>query len=69
MVINNRLLLVDPATGAPHAGPDAEKRHVGDHMTRFPPEKGEAMTAVSLFCRFFMGQDPKEKPTMKAIGA
>ena len=44
---------------------EPSSRHVGDHMTRFPPEKGEAMTAVSLFCRFFMGQDPKEKPTMK----
>ncbi len=44
---------------------EPSSRHMGDHMTRFPPEKGEAMTAVSLFCRFFMGQDPKEKTTMK----
>ena len=33
---------------------------------KFPVDKGEAMTAVGLFCRFFMGQDPKEKPVMKA---
>jgi hypothetical protein len=44
---------------------EPSSRHLGDHQTRFPPEKGEAMTAVSLFCRFFMGQDPKEKKTMK----
>ena len=43
---------------------EPSSRHPGDHMTRFPTEKGEAMTAVSLFCRFFMGQDPKEKTTM-----
>ncbi len=41
-------------------------RKPGDHGTRFPIEKGEAMTAVGLFARFFMGQDPKEKPIMKA---
>ena len=43
---------------------EPSSRHPGDHMTRFPTEKGEAMTAVSLFGRFFMGQDPKEKTTM-----
>jgi hypothetical protein len=45
---------------------EPSSRHPGDHATRFPVEKGEAMTAVGLFCRFFMGQDPKEKPVMKA---
>jgi hypothetical protein len=44
---------------------EPSSRHRGEHMTRFPPERGEAMTAVSLFCRYFMGQDPKEKSTMK----
>ena len=34
-------------------------------MTKFPPERGEAMTAVALFCRFFLGQDPKETPAMR----
>jgi hypothetical protein len=43
---------------------EPSSRKPGDHNTRFPPEKGEAMTAVGLFCRFFMGQDPKEKPVM-----
>jgi len=45
---------------------EPSSRHPGDHGTRFPVEKGEAMTAVGLFCRFFMGQDPKETPVMNA---
>ncbi|HEX5053060.1 MAG TPA: prenyltransferase/squalene oxidase repeat-containing protein [Planctomycetota bacterium] len=45
---------------------ERSSRKPGDHGTRFPVEKGEAMTAVGLFCRFFMGQDPKEKPIMTA---
>jgi len=31
----------------------------------FPPEKGEAMTAVGLLSRIFMGQTPEEHPIMK----
>ncbi len=39
---------------------------VNDH---FPAEKGEAMTAVGLLCRMFMGQDdPKEYPILKKHG-
>ena len=45
---------------------EPSSRKPGDHNTRFPPEKGAAMTAVGLFCRYFMNQDPKEKPVMKA---
>ena len=45
---------------------EPSSRKPGEHGTRFPVEKGEAMTAVGLFCRFFMDQDPKEKPIMKA---
>jgi len=45
---------------------DGSSRKPGDHATKFPVEKGEAMTAVGLFCRFFMGQKPEEKPVMKA---
>lgn len=41
-------------------------RKGSEHTAKFPPEKGEAMTAVGLFCRFFMGQDPKDHPVMKA---
>jgi hypothetical protein len=45
---------------------EQSSRKPGDHQTRFPIDKGEALTAVGLFCRFFMGQDPKEKPIMTA---
>jgi len=45
---------------------EPSSRKPGDHGARFPIEKGEALTAVGLFCRFFMGQDPKDKPIMKA---
>ena len=31
----------------------------------FPPEKGEAMTAVGLLCRFFLEQDPADFPIME----
>ncbi len=45
---------------------EPSSRKGGDHSARFPPDKGAAMTAVALFCRYFMNQDPKEKPVMKA---
>ena len=45
---------------------EGSSRKPGEHATQFPIEKGEALTAVGLFCRFFMNQDPKEKPVMKA---
>ncbi len=40
-------------------------RKMGDHATRFPAEKTEALTAAGLFCRFFLGQDPREKECMR----
>ena len=45
---------------------EPSSRKGAEHLARFPVEKGEGMTAVGLFCRFFMSQDPKEKPIMKA---
>ena len=45
---------------------EGSSRKPGEHGVKFPIEKGEALTAVGLFCRFFMNQDPKEKPVMKA---
>jgi hypothetical protein len=45
---------------------EPSSRKPGDHAARFPPDKGAAMTAVGLFSRFFLGQDPREKPVMKA---
>ncbi|MGK0201016.1 MAG: hypothetical protein ACI89X_001426 [Planctomycetota bacterium] len=41
-------------------------RMPGDHGTRFPIDKCETLTAAGLFCRYFIGQDPKNKPIMKA---
>jgi len=43
---------------------ELSSRHPGDHASRFPPERGECMTAVGLFCRAFLGQDPREQPVM-----
>jgi hypothetical protein len=51
-------------TGYTKAG-ERSARRPGDHAVRFPPERGEAMTAVSLFCRYFLGQNREEHPTMK----
>jgi len=45
---------------------ERSSRNPGDHGSRFPVAKGEALTAAGLFCRYFIGQDPKEKPVMKA---
>ncbi|HEX5051504.1 MAG TPA: prenyltransferase/squalene oxidase repeat-containing protein [Planctomycetota bacterium] len=42
----------------------ASDRKPGDHATRFPIEKGAPMTAAGLFCRFLLGEDPKEKTVM-----
>ena len=39
-------------------------RHPGDHEQRFPARHGEAMTAVGLLSRIFLGQDPKDRPVM-----
>ena len=59
--------VTDPATGR-HGYMDRggfSSRRRGDHCVEFPPEKGEAMTAVGLFCRHFMHQDPRENPVME----
>ncbi len=60
--------LTDMASG--HCGytqkGELSSRHPGDHAQRFPIDKGDAMTAVGLFCRFFLGQEPKKVPVMKA---
>ena len=45
---------------------ERSSRKRGDHAVRFPADKTEAMTAAGLFCRFFLGQDPREVPVMKA---
>ena len=57
--------VTDPATGrtgySSIGEPSSRITGVNDH---YPTEKGEAMTAVALLCRFFLGQDPKEVPIM-----
>jgi hypothetical protein len=48
------------------AAGEASSRKPGDHGVRFPAAKTAALTGVGLFCRFFLGQDPAERPVMKA---
>ncbi|MCK5941528.1 MAG: terpene cyclase/mutase family protein [Planctomycetes bacterium] len=45
---------------------ERSSRRKGEHSVRFPPEKTHSLTAVGLFCRFFLGQNPKERPVMGA---
>ncbi len=58
--------ITDPATG--RAGytrrGEPSSRNAGDHAERFPSDRGEAMTAVALLSRFFLGQRPSETPVM-----
>ncbi len=43
---------------------ESSSRRIGDHAVNFPTEKGEALTAVGLMCRFFLDQDPEQTPVM-----
>lgn len=54
----------DGHCGYSRAG-EASARKPGDHASRFPVERGEAMTAAALFCRYFLGQDLKEEASMR----
>jgi hypothetical protein len=45
---------------------EGSSRMPGQHATAFPIDKTETLTAAALFCRFFLGQSPKDKPVMKA---
>lgn len=51
-------------TGYSKRGEPSSRRE-GDHATRYPTERGEAMTAVALFCRYFLKEDRKEHGSMK----
>ncbi len=53
----------DGHCGYQRAG-EASARKPGDHAQRFPVDRTEALTAAGLFCRFFLGQNPKETPCM-----
>ena len=48
----------------PTARGEPSSRRRGDHPRRFPPERGEALTAIGLMSRFFLGQNPQETPVM-----
>lgn len=58
--------VTDPSNGRvgyDSQGSDSSRiTRINDH---YPTDKGEAMTAVGLLCRFFLGQDPDENPVMK----
>ncbi len=57
--------VTDPVTGRcgydSIGSPSSRIPRVNEH---FPTDKGEAMTAVALLCRFFLGQDPEKTPVM-----
>ncbi|MEE9126275.1 MAG: hypothetical protein V3U11_03975 [Planctomycetota bacterium] len=60
-------VLTDPTNGrcgyTRRGEPSA--RSAGAHSTVFPPEKGEALTAAALFCRFRMGREQADQEIMK----
>ena len=40
---------------------EPSSRRPGEHMVKFPTEKGECMTAVGMLCRIFLGADATNK--------
>ena len=58
--------MTDPATGrVGYDAPGSPSSRVPGVNAHYPAEKGEAMTAVGLLCRFFLGQDPADEPAMR----
>lgn len=55
----------DGRAGYTKAG-EPSSRLTGDHREKFPPEKGEAMTAAATFARYLLQQSPDKKPVMTA---
>ena len=51
------------AHGYQRAGESCSRKQ-GEHEVKFPANKSQALTAVGLFCRIFLGQDPRERPIM-----
>jgi hypothetical protein len=57
----------DPATGRTgYIEPGSASARVAGMNDTFPTDGGEALTAVSLLSRFFLGQSPETTPVMKA---
>ena len=57
--------VTDPVTGRvgyDSLGSASSRNPANEH---YPREKGEAMTAVGLLCRIFLGQTPEEQPHME----
>lgn len=63
--------VTDPATGAAGYTKRGEpsSRHPGEHATRFPVDRNDAMTGVALTCRYFLGDTPAKNPGMNASAA
>jgi hypothetical protein len=56
----------DPATGrVGYNATGSESSRIPNVNDHYPASKGEAMTAVGLLCRFFLGQDPAKEDVMK----
>jgi len=56
--------VTDPASGRvgyQHMGELSSRTTANEH---YPREKGEAMTAVGLLCRIFLGQKPEDHPIL-----
>ena len=57
--------VTDPATGrVGYVAPGSESSRIPNVNDHFPANKGEAMTAVALLSRFFLGQTPDTEPLM-----
>jgi hypothetical protein len=62
--------VTDPSTGQCGYTKRGENSSRKEGMQdKFPPSKTEAMTAVGLLSRFFLGQDPKTTPVMAAAAS
>lgn len=57
--------VTDPATGRTGYDSFGSLSSRTPANLEYPREKGEAMTAVALFCRFFLGQNPDEHEIME----
>ncbi|MCK5945288.1 MAG: hypothetical protein KAI24_25085, partial [Planctomycetes bacterium] len=48
---------------------ERSSRMPGQHATRFPVDKNEALTGAGLFARYMLGQKPEDKPIMNKAAA
>lgn len=59
--------MTDPGTGrVGYVEQGSPSSRVPGMNDKYPTEKGEAMTAVALLCRFFLDQEPDQTPVMEA---